>query len=290
MASDIGIPDNSFPESLTSTPDSDFFVGSLNLGGVVKVRAGAAVEQFVPPGANGSRSVLGVAADPDRNLLYICSNDMTGIGVAGPTDVKGAWVKSFDLVSGATVGSFPLNDPKSSCNDIAIGVDGCVYVTDSFTPNIFRLAPGASALEVFATDPRLAPAPNGVGLDGIAFGADGNLYVTQFIPGALFRITIRDGWARDVTPLRPSRPLDRPDALRAFGDQFLLVEGAGTLDRVTIRGDDAVIETIQDGFVEPVSATIVGGNAWVAEGKSSFLFGANKGKDPGPFTLKAVAL
>jgi len=132
------------------------------------------------------------------------------------------------------------------CNDIAIGADGSVYVTDSFTPNIFRLAPGASALEVFITDPRLAPAPNGVGLDGIAFGADGHLYVTQFIPGALFRITI--------------------------------------------RGDDAGIETIQDGFAEPVSATIIGSNAWVAEGKSSFLFGANKGKDPGPFTLKAVAL
>ena len=29
---------------------------------------------------------------------------------------------------------------------------------------------------------------------------------------------------------------------------------------------------------------------WVAEGKSSFLFGANKGKDPGPFTVKPVAL
>jgi streptogramin lyase len=290
MPNDIPIPDNSFPESLTSTPDGSMFVGSLNLGGVVKVRAGAPLLQFVQPGANGSRSVLGVAADAKRNLLYICSNDETAIGVAGPIDVEGAWLKSFDLGSGRPVGSFPVGGPGSASNDVAIGADGTVYVTDSFSPNVFRLAPGAAALDVFVTDPRLAPAPNGVGLDGIAFGADGHLYVTQFIPGALLRITIRDGQASTVTPLRTSRPLDRPDALRAFGGGFLLVEGAGNLDRVTISGDDALIETIQAGFVEPVSVTVVDGTAWVAEGKSSFLFGANKGKDPGPFALKAVTV
>jgi outer membrane protein assembly factor BamB len=290
MVDDISIPDNSFPESLTSTPDGTFFVGSLNLGGVVKARAGVQAEPFVAPGANASRSVLGVAADAKRNILYVCSNDMTGIGVAGPTDVKGACLKSFDLSTGQPVGSFPLSDPKSMCNDVAIGADGSAYVTDSFTPNVFRLALGANALETFVSDPALAPAASGVGLDGIAFGADGHLYVTQFIPGALFRIRIANGTAVGVTPLTPSRPLDRPDALRAFGDGFLLVEGAGNLDRVTIRGNDAVIETIQAGFAEPVSATIVGSTAWVAEGKSSFLFGANKGKDPGPFVLKPVAL
>jgi hypothetical protein len=36
--------------------------------------------------------------------------------------------------------------------------------------------------------------------------------------------------------------------------------------------------------------TVVGNTGWVAEGKSSFLFGDNKGKEPGPFTLKPVAL
>src|SRR5262249_39420128 len=135
MANDIPIPDNSFPESLTSTPDGSIFVGSLNLGGVVKVRPGAPPLQFVAPGAHGHRPVLGVAADAARNLLYVCSNDETAIGVTGPTDVKGAWLKSFDLGSGRPVGSFPLGGPGSTSNDIAIGADGTVYVTDTFSPN-----------------------------------------------------------------------------------------------------------------------------------------------------------
>ena len=33
----VAIPDRSFPESLTSTRDGTLYVGSLNLGGVVKI-------------------------------------------------------------------------------------------------------------------------------------------------------------------------------------------------------------------------------------------------------------
>ena len=150
--------------------------------------------------------------------------------------------------------------------------------------------PGGTALEVWATDPLLAPAKDGVGLDGIAFGADGNLYVTTYIPAALFKITVKDGKAGAVTALRSSRPLDHADAMRGFGDSLLLIEGNGKLDKITIKGDDAEIETIKDGFTEPVSVTQVGDTAWVAEGKLSYIIGDNKGKDPGPFTLKPFSL
>jgi hypothetical protein len=136
----------------------------------------------------------------------------------------------------------------------------------------------------------LAPAKDGVGLDGIAVGSDGNLYVTTFIPAALFRIAVKDGKAGAVTALKPSRALDHADAMRAFGDGFLLIEGAGRLDKVTVKGDEATVETIKEGLAEPVSVTQVGNTGWVAEGKLSYIIGDNKGKDPGPFELKPVAL
>jgi hypothetical protein len=59
-----------------------------------------------------------------------------------------------------------------------------------------------------------------------------------------------------------------------------LIEGAGRLNKVTVKGDEAQIETIQDGFAEPVSVTQVGDTGWVAEGKSSHIIGDNKQKDP----------
>jgi hypothetical protein len=286
----VRVPDKSFPESVTSTKDGTLYVGSFNLGGVVKATPGGKAEQFIKPAAGDSRSTLGVLADEKSGTLYVCSNDISGFGVPGPSDTKGAWLKVFDLTSGALKSSVALKDPKSLCNDIAVGSDGTAYITDSFAPNVYSLKPGGTALEVWATDPLLAPAKDGVGLDGIAFGADGNLYVTTYIPAALFRIAVKDGKAGAVTALKSSRPLDHADAMRAFGDSLMLIEGNGKLDRVTIKGDDAEIETIKDGFTEPVSVTQVGSTAWVAEGKLSYIIGDNKEKDPGPFALNPVML
>ena len=285
----VGVPDKSFPESVTSTKDGTLYVGSFNLGGVKKVTSGKA-EQFIKPGAGDSRSTLGVLADEKSGMLYVCSNDISGFGVPGPTDIKGAWLKTFDLASGVLKGSVALKDPKSLCNDIAVGSDGTAYITDSFTPNVYSLKPGGTALEVWATDPLLAPAKDGVGLDGIAFGADGNLYVTTYIPAALFKIAVKDGKAGAVTALKSSRPPDHADAMRTSGNSLLLIEGNGKLDKVTIKGDEAEIETIKDGFSEPVSVTQVGDTARVAEGKLSYIIGDNKEKDPGPFALKPVSL
>jgi hypothetical protein len=234
--------------------------------------------------------VLGVLADEKSGFLYVCSNDITGFGVPGPGDTKGAWLKIFDLKSGAPKGSVGLPDPKALCNDIAVGSDGTAYVTDSFTPNVYSLKPGGTALEVFATDPMLGPAKDGVGLDGIAFGSDGNLYVTTYIPAKLFRIAVKDGKAGAVSELKPSRAIDHADAMRSFGGSLLMIEGNGKLDKVTVKGDAAEIETIKDGFAEPVSVTQVGDTAWVGEGKLSYIIGDNKTKDPGPFTLKPVPL
>ena len=286
----VGVPDKSFPESVTSTKDGTLYAGSFNLGGVVKAKPGGKAEQFIQPGAAGSRSTLGVLADEKGGLLYVCSNDITGFGVPGPGDTKGAWLKVFDLASGAPKGSYGLPDAKSLCNDIAVGSDGSAYVSDSFTPNVYRLKPGGTALEVWATDPLLAPAKDGVGLDGIAVGADGNLYVTTFIPAKLFKIAVKDGKAGAVTELKTSRAIDHADAMRAFGDSFLLIEGAGRLAKVTVKGDEAQVDTIAEGLSEPVSVTQVGNTGWVAEGKLSYIIGDNKGKDPGPFALKPVAL
>jgi len=109
----VGVHDKSFPESVTSTKDGTLYVGSFNNGGVVKIAPGGKPEQLVKAGANDSRSTLGVLADEKSGTLYVCSNDISGFGVAGPSDIKGAWLKTFDLATGGPKGSFALADPKS---------------------------------------------------------------------------------------------------------------------------------------------------------------------------------
>ncbi|WP_246207419.1 hypothetical protein [Bradyrhizobium rifense] len=106
----------------------------------------------------------------------------------------------------------------------------------------------------------------------------------------MFRIAVKDGKAGAITELKPSSALDHADSLRAFGNGFLLIEGAGRLDKITVSGDEARIEVIKEGLAEPASVAQVGDTGWVAEAKLSYLVGENKAKDPGPFTLKPIAL
>ncbi|HEY0146750.1 MAG TPA: hypothetical protein VGB93_11530, partial [Methylovirgula sp.] len=92
---------NIFPESVTSTADGTLYVGSFAAGGVFRVPQGAShADVWIKPGAFGTRSLLGVHADEKSQTLWVCSNDLSAIGLPGPSKVPGAWLRGFDLKTG----------------------------------------------------------------------------------------------------------------------------------------------------------------------------------------------
>jgi len=288
----VALPgDRAFPESVTSTTDGTLYAGSLASGGVFRAMPGAAqADVWIKPGTFGTRSILGVLADEKSGTLWVCSNDMSKLGVPGPGSATGSALAGFDLKTGAGKISAKFPGTHTFCNDMAVGADGSVYVTDSFMPQILRLPPGGKQLEVWLKDPKFQPA-QGFGLDGIVFGGDGSLYVDTFTEAKLFHVEVKDGKAGAVTQIEASRPLELTDALRPIGgDAFLLIEGAGRLDRMTVEGDSATIETIKDGLLGPTGVTLIGNIAWVSEGQLSYLFG-KKGQAPKlPFQLSSAPL
>lgn len=259
----VRLPDRSrFPESVTSDANGNLFVSSIADGGVLKVAAdGTVVSQFLKPGDHGTRSTFGLLADPKRGVLWVASNDATPLGAKGPSGTEGAWVKGFDVATGAMKTSVRLPGAKALANDFALDGDSSLYVTNTFAPQILRLKPGATEFEVFVENPALSK-----GLDGIAFGTDGNLYVNTFMGGELFRIDVKQGAAGQVAQLETPRPLKFPDGLRAFKDGFLMVEGSGALSRVTVSGNSARIDPIGQ-FAGPTGVTVAGDKVWVAEGQ-----------------------
>ena len=291
----IGLPgDRVFPENVTSTKDGTLYVGSLGSGGIIRIKPGAAkAEIWIKPGAFGSRSIFGVLADERSNTLWACSNDMSALGVVIAGSETGSVLKGFDLKTGQGKVSAKLPGDNTLCNDIAIGADGSAFVTNSAAPQILRLPPGSNQLEIWATDPLLAPPAGGAGLDGIAFGTRGSLYVDTYTTGELFRVDVVDGKAGKVMKLKPSRPLTLSDAIRPLGNnQFLIIEGAGRLDRMRIQGGGAVIETLKDGYEIPTGVAVAGHTAWVSEGQLSYVFDpAKKGQTPDlPFHIYSVPL
>jgi hypothetical protein len=61
---------------------------------------------------------------------------------------------------------------------------------------------------------------------------------------------------------------------------------------VTVKGDQASITTLQDGYDTPTGVAAAGRTAWVSEGQLEYLFDAAKHdqKPRVPFQLFAVAL
>jgi sugar lactone lactonase YvrE len=294
-AQSIALPGlRAFPESVTSTADGTLFIGRIGDGGIVRVNSRTGdVEVFVPPGASETRSILGVFADESANALWACSNDLSALGGPSSSGDSRSALKGFDLRTGGAKRSIPLPGPHAFCNDITIDAGGAVYVTDSGNPTVVRLPAGASRFEVFATNPQFAPPqPNSAGLDGIAFGSDGALYVTTYATGGFFRIAVEKGRAGRVIKLQ-GRVLGLPDGLRPLGrNSFLLVEGAGSLDRVEVDGDRFRAVPLRGGLRTPTSVTRVGSTAWVSEGQLSFFFDpARKGQSPSlPFRIYAIPL
>jgi len=273
-----------FPESITSTADGTLIVGSLGHGNVLRIAPGKTTsDEWIKPGAGGLNNVLGVYADEKGKTLWVCSNNLENKGDATA-------VMAFDLKSGAPKGAYKLPGEGPLCNDIAVGPDGTAYVADTRLATVLMLKPGAKALEVAAKDPLLA------GADGLAFGDKTTLYVNSVTAGKLLRVDLGpDGKSKKVTELKLSRPLDRPDGMRAIGThRLLLAENSGKMDIVTFEGADkgnAVIKTIKEGLESTPGVTATRGMAWLIEGKLNYRNDAAfKDKDPGTFKMVAVPL
>jgi sugar lactone lactonase YvrE len=287
--------ERAFPENIASAADGTVYIGSLGAGGITRVEPNSTeAREWIKPGAFGTHSIFGLLVDNRTNTLWVCSNDLTagpGVTIGGSDGVSA--LEGFDLKTGEGKVSVALAAKPSLCNDITIGPDGAAYVTNTMSPQILRLAPGAKEFEVWFTDPSLQPPGGGAGLDGLAFGPDGNLYVDRYTPGDLYRVNVKGGKATGFIKLTPSRPLVLADAIRRVGkDRFLIVEGGGRLSSFTVQGDKVAVETLKDGFATPTGVTVVGHTAWVSEGQLSYIFDPSKKSQKAnlPFHIYSVDL
>lgn len=255
------------PESITSAGDGSVYIGSIAEGAVYRAAPGSGeAEQWIAPHTADLAGVFGVLADDASGTLWACSGSLSMPGSdAAPAP---AALHAFDLATGEPKGRYVLPTEGAACNDIAVAQDGTVYATDTANMAVVRLAPGGDALTVWS--PAGAFGPKGGVLDGIAI-VGGRVLVNTLATSKLFAVTVTaDGTAGAVTEISLDRPIERPDGMRAFGDNGLLIAegGAGRLSRVELDGDQGHVTTISESFADgPVAVTVVDGMAYVLEGQ-----------------------
>lgn len=282
-ASDVRIDDNNvFPESLGSA-NGALYVGSAAKGIIYRALPGKAfATPWIAP-VQGFERVLGVVADAPSNTLWAC------YATRGKSSLR-----TYNLKTAVPKADYDFPD-GGACNDILVKKDE-IYATDIAKGRIVKLAKGAKDLAIWYQSPAEER-----GVDGIAFGRDGKLYITTYQSHHLIRIDVNpDGSAGTGTVLTTSLPLYQPDGLRLSpGGKLLLAEGQGRgddpdmkkgrLDEVVIDGDQATIKVLKDGYQVPTAVTAIGNTAYVLESKSNYQRRPElRGQDSGAFYVYAV--
>ncbi|WP_213805783.1 hypothetical protein [Granulicella sp. dw_53] len=259
-AADILIVDaKSQPESLTVAPGGVMIVGSASSPFVYKVRSGSSVaEKFIDASAEGTGTFFfGMLADVSNNMLWTCQ--LTPVPNTTPAQRHTA-LRGFDLATGTPKVRWNLPGDNTTCNDFAIGPDKALYITDTGTGRIYKLAAGASIAELYLEHRTL------MGIDGITF-LDGTLYVNNVVFNKLYRIPV-DAAGKPGTPVDiwMDQPVKGPDGMRAANGKIFVAEnGSGKVSVLTINGDKASVTVIREGLKTPTGVEPAGDTLWIAE-------------------------
>ncbi len=182
-----------YPEGIDYNPNNDkFIVGSFREGAVYEVNIDGTYRQLVKD--NRLNSVLAVRVDVQRNRLLVVNSD---IGAALRSSKLGAKkvasIGIYELSSGKTIAFIDLRGLLPNQNHLINGMtldqDGNAYITDSFSPVIYKIDTHGKA-SIFLKNDRFLG--KGINLNGIVFHPDGYLIAVKKGDGVLFKIPLNN--------------------------------------------------------------------------------------------------
>jgi sugar lactone lactonase YvrE len=181
-----------YPETIEyNSLSHKFLLGSFREGAIYEVDDAGGVTRLV----DDPRlcSVLGIAVDVVRKRLWAVSSDL-GSSVKpsslGPKNLAAVGV--YDLTTGQALQYVDLSQLLPGphlANGIALDAAGNAYVTDSFSPAIYKIDVHGTA-SVLLSNARFLGA--GINLNGVVVHPDGYLLVVKKSDGALFKVPLAE--------------------------------------------------------------------------------------------------
>lgn len=263
--------DFQYPNGITHASDGTLYVGSITSGRILRITPDGKSETFFP-GNDDVFAATSLRLDEPRGILWGSSPDFLGTRTPnGETVRRPPRVFAIDTRSRKVLRLIPM--PKGGfSNDLAVDLNGGVYITDSTLARIHYLAPGTTQLQTWATDERFRD--KRIGLGGIARRSDGVLVVAHYSNGNLFKVIPQSGRSPTVKAIPLERSLENPDGMQFAPDgSLILTEGAvmtgnGRLSRINVFApgtNPKPIETLASSLKSPVNLTLTGQEIWVTE-------------------------
>ncbi len=211
-----------YPEGIDYNPKSDkFIVGSFRDGGVYEVELDGSSRRLL----NDERlnSVLAVRVDVKRNRLLVVNSDIgssVNSYIEGPKKLASLGV--YELSTGKNIDFINLGKLRPNENHLANGMtldlEGNAYVTDSFSPIIYKIDTSGNE-SVFLESDRFVG--EGINLNGIVFHPDGYLIAVKKGEGVLFKIPLNN--PHNFTMIKSTRKFIGGDGLVLLNNNKLIV-------------------------------------------------------------------
>jgi len=272
-----------FPEGIAFQQSTGyFFVSSTTDGTIFRGHVkDEMTEVFLPGGADGRTTAIGLEVDRDGNLFV--AGGGTGKMFVYDTETK-KLLASFSVPTGS----------PTFINDVAVAKDGSAYFTDSQRPFLYRVAPDGSGGFTFErwidfTNTALVY-QTGFNLNGIEATPDGKyLIVVQSNTGKLFRITIA---TKEVVEIDlGGETVQSGDGLLLRGHALYVVRNAvNQIVKVRLAGGYAsgeIVSTTTDpSFITPTTIAEARGRLLVVNSQ----FSNRQGTPVLPFTVSSIRI
>lgn len=258
----IDLPASFAPEGITSGGGTTLYAGSLADGDVAEIDLRTGTVELLVDRDDGQ--AVGMATDASGRTLYVAGGGTATLGIV---DTRTGEVVDVDLPG------------AGFANDVIVTRDA-VYVTDSFAPTVYRVAPDGSSVTPLAVtgDYTFTPSFNFNGIDATSDGD--TLFVISSTAGELLRLDAADV---DASSTEIAATVVDTDAVLTAGDGIVLAGRTLTVVRnqvntvTTLRlspdGTSATLvdETTQDDFAVPTTAAAFGSRLYVVNAR----FGQN---------------
>ena len=255
----IGSP-GLIPEGIEyDTKNNRFLVGSISQGTVFVVGNDGTLTPFIQDPE--LKSSVGLEVDEERNRLLVANSDAAAFGGQVPGHAK---LGIYNLDTGERIAMVDLGalGPEGAkahfANDIAVGNDGSVYVTDSLARAVFKVAPDNTP-SVFM--PNTFANLEQHMLNGIVYHPSGYLLIGESVAGKILAVSEND--PTDISEVTLPEPVTGVDGMvwAANGD-LLVVRNDKSRSVVALRTED-----------DWASAVLAGSGTFVTQGTTAAVAG-----------------
>lgn len=234
------------------------YAGSVSKRKIVKVTPKGKISDFVLPGQDGLTSVLALAIDEKRSVLWAAASPLPQMENFDSTAVSAVF--KYDLHSGTLLAKFIMPaQTKAVFGDLLLTSNGQVFISDSHSNTVFNVNEAGKTIERYFSSEEIWS------LQGITCSADQRyLFLADYIKG-IFRL---DTKTNELILLdnKINTSLKGVDGLRFYKNSLIAIQNATQPMKVSqYRMNNGMTEIIEErvidrahpAFNEPTNGCVV---------------------------------